>query len=99
MDDFFIGTKAALAGGTTMIIGLVIYLIYPSTKYQTVETKIRSSTKLLPDFVIPSKGESLLTAYNRWRGWADEKVGFQSNVGARSANACLHSYQKCKLEV
>jgi len=26
------------------------------------------------DFVIPAKGESILEAYHKWRGWADGQV-------------------------
>ena len=26
------------------------------------------------DFVIPAKNESLLAAYDKWRGWADPRV-------------------------
>eukprot|EP00735_Rhodelphis_limneticus_P008398 TRINITY_DN2135_c0_g1::TRINITY_DN2135_c0_g1_i1::g.12787::m.12787 TRINITY_DN2135_c0_g1::TRINITY_DN2135_c0_g1_i1::g.12787 ORF type:complete len:552 (-),score=170.83,sp/Q55DL0/DPYS_DICDI/60.91/0.0,Amidohydro_1/PF01979.15/3.1e-20,Amidohydro_4/PF13147.1/6.1e-17,Amidohydro_5/PF13594.1/1.3e-11,Amidohydro_3/PF07969.6/2.6,Amidohydro_3/PF07969.6/44,Amidohydro_3/PF07969.6/0.00048 TRINITY_DN2135_c0_g1_i1:565-2220(-) len=45
-DDFYHGTVAGVAGGTTCLL----------------------------DFVIPSKGQSLLKAYEQWRQWADEKV-------------------------
>ena len=45
-DDFYSGTRAALAGGTTTVLSLAT----------------------------PQPGETLLTAYDRWRGWADGQV-------------------------
>jgi dihydropyrimidinase len=46
VDDFFSGTAAGLAGGTTTII----------------------------DFVIPSPKQSLIEAYQTWRGWAEKSA-------------------------
>ncbi|HEY8907276.1 MAG TPA: dihydropyrimidinase, partial [Rhodoferax sp.] len=47
MDDFYTGTAAGLAGGTTSII----------------------------DFVIPNPKQSLMEAYQTWRGWAEKSAG------------------------
>jgi dihydropyrimidinase len=47
MDDFYTGTAAGLAGGTTSII----------------------------DFVIPNPKQSLMEAYQTWRGWAEKAAG------------------------
>ncbi len=47
MDDFYTGTAAGLAGGTTSII----------------------------DFVIPNPQQSLMEAYQTWRGWAEKAAG------------------------
>jgi dihydropyrimidinase len=57
VDDFFVGTQAAVAGGTTMI-SLRSYL---------------GSTHAAVDFAIPLRDQSLLKAYHQWREWADEK--------------------------
>ena len=35
---------------------------------------IAGGTTSFMDFAIPSKGESLSSAYNQWRKWADGKV-------------------------
>ncbi|MCL1125317.1 dihydropyrimidinase [Shewanella surugensis] len=45
-EDFYTGTAAGLAGGTTSII----------------------------DFVIPAPKQSLMEAYNEWRGWAEKSA-------------------------
>lgn len=46
-EDFYTGTAAAMAGGTTTII----------------------------DFAIPSPQQSILEAYDTWRGWAEKSAG------------------------
>ena len=61
VDDFFHGTRAALAGGTTMV-GKGGILTIENEYFKII------------DFVIPSKESTPLKAYSLWREWADPKV-------------------------
>lgn len=71
-DDFYTGTRAALAGGTTMISK-------PCSCRRVMRSASASTLQLsfspcAVDFVLGPSQESLLQAFERWKGWADEKV-------------------------
>jgi len=62
-EDFFTGTAAGFAGGTTCII----------------------------DFVIPGPEDSLLEAYQTWRGWAEKAAGdYSFHVAITSWSERVH---------
>lgn len=64
VDDFFTGTAAGLAGGTTTIM----------------------------DFVIPNPQESLLDAYQTWRGWAKKSASdYTFHVAVTWWNETVHA--------
>lgn len=67
-DDFYRGTRAAVAGGTTTISKTYQspYIIFNAHSFCFISAAV--------DFVIPGKGESLIEAYDQWRAWADPKV-------------------------
>ena len=63
MDDFYSGTAAGLAGGTTMIL----------------------------DFVIPSRQQPLMEAYQTWRGWAEKSASdYSFHVAITWWDASVH---------
>lgn len=66
VDDFYQGTKAAVAGGTTMIGKLFYTFLLLFNYYYYI--------LFVVDFVFPKKGESLIEAYHEWRRKAEDKV-------------------------
>ncbi|XP_065368457.1 dihydropyrimidinase-like isoform X1 [Calliphora vicina] len=42
--------------------------------YHGTRAAVSGGTTTVIDFVVPDKGESLITAYKRWRSWSDGKV-------------------------
>lgn len=66
IDDFYSGTRAALAGGTTMISKPPNACMLHPPRHLCAFCAV--------DFVLGPKNESLLQQYDRWRGWADAKV-------------------------
>ena len=42
--------------------------------YRGTRAALVGGTTTVVDCVAPEAGESLMEAYNKWRGWADDKV-------------------------
>ena len=66
-DDFYHGTRAGLAGGTTMISESLPQSLPHATSWPVC-------VLCAVDYVLGGKNQSLLKMYDQWRGWADPKV-------------------------
>lgn len=75
VDDFLQGTKAALAGGTTMISECILQP-HVRLKYWSHSFRLNLSTPshLSVDHVTPQPGDSLLEAFECWQEAADKKA-------------------------
>lgn len=71
-DNFYHGTRAALAGGTTMISQITNYLPIVINPAPTMSVKIKLMIVFTVDHVLPEPGTSLLSAFEEWRYAADQ---------------------------